>query len=59
MVEWEYKVGPLTINFRVLLEPKGFLRIILFVSYRVYWYCTYAQKTSCDNYIVQQIYNYI
>lgn len=32
MVKWEYKVGPLTVNFRVLLEPKGFLRIIVLVS---------------------------
>lgn len=32
MVQWEYKVGPLTVNFRVLLEPKGFLRIVLLVS---------------------------
>lgn len=31
-VQTEFKVGPLTINLRVLLEPKGFLRIILLVS---------------------------
>ena len=31
-VKWEYKVGPITANFRVLLEPKGFLRIIMVVS---------------------------
>lgn len=31
-VQWEYRVGPLTLNFRVLLEPKGFLRIIMVVS---------------------------
>lgn len=31
MVQWEYKVGPLTVNFRVLLEPKGFLRIIVLI----------------------------
>ena len=31
-MQWEYKVGPLTVNFRVLAEPKGFLRIVLFVS---------------------------
>lgn len=30
-VQWEYKVGPLTINFRALLEPKGFLRILMVV----------------------------
>ena len=32
MVKWEYQVGPVTFNFRVLLEPKGFLRIIIAVS---------------------------
>ena len=32
MVNLEFKAGPLTVNFRVLLEPKGFLRIIVFVS---------------------------
>ncbi len=32
MVKLEYEVGPLTVNLRVLLEPKGFLRIILLVS---------------------------
>ena len=32
MVQWEYDLGPLKVNFRVLLEPKGFLRIIVFVS---------------------------
>lgn len=32
MVNLEVKAGPLTINFRVLLEPKGFLRIILLVG---------------------------
>ena len=31
-VKWEYEVGPLTLNFRVLLEPKGFLRIVMVVS---------------------------
>ena len=31
-VKWEYEVGPLTINFRALVEPKGFLRIIMVVS---------------------------
>ena len=31
-VKWEYEVGPLKLNFRVLLEPKGFLRIIIAVS---------------------------
>lgn len=30
-VQWEYKVGPLTINFRALLEPKGFLRILMVI----------------------------
>lgn len=35
MVEWERKVGPLTLNFRVLLEPKGFLRIIIAVSEQI------------------------
>ncbi|XP_064400768.1 synaptophysin-like protein 1 [Halichondria panicea] len=27
--QFQYKLGPLTVNLRVLLEPKGFLRIIL------------------------------
>ena len=31
-VKWESKLGPLTFNFRVLLEPKGFLRILMVVS---------------------------
>ena len=35
MVQWEHKVGPLTLNFRVLLEPKGFLRIIIAVSEQI------------------------
>ncbi|CAI8014674.1 Synaptophysin [Geodia barretti] len=30
-VKWEYQVGPLTLNFRVLLEPKGFLRILMVI----------------------------
>ena len=34
-VKWEYDVGPLKLNFRVLLEPKGFLRIIIAVSDRL------------------------
>lgn len=36
-VKLEYEVGPLTLNFRVLLEPKGFLRIIIAVSVSVYY----------------------
>ena len=28
----EYKVGHMVINLRILLEPKGFLRIIMMVS---------------------------
>ena len=28
----EYKVGHMVINLRVLMEPKGFLRIIMMVS---------------------------
>lgn len=35
MVQWEVEVGPLKLNFRVLLEPKGFLRIIIAVSDRL------------------------
>lgn len=31
-VKWEYELGPLTVNLRVLLEPKGFIRIIMMVS---------------------------
>ena len=42
MVQLEFKVGPLTVNFRVLLEPKGFLRIIILVRAcafaGVFWY---------------------
>ena len=30
-VKWEYEVGPLTVNFRVLVEPKGFLRLVMVV----------------------------
>ena len=30
--KWEYEIGPLTANFRVLMEPKGFLRIVMVVS---------------------------
>jgi hypothetical protein len=30
-VKWEYKLGPLTLNFRVLLESKGFLRILMVI----------------------------
>ncbi len=29
--QFQYKLGPLTVNLRVLLEPKGFLRIIVLV----------------------------
>ena len=32
MVKTEFELGPLKVNLRVLLEPKGFLRIIVFVS---------------------------
>ena len=28
----EYKVGHMVINLRILMEPKGFLRIIMMVS---------------------------
>ena len=28
---WRRKLGPLEVNFRVLLEPKGILRIIILV----------------------------
>ena len=31
-IKTEFKVGPLTINLRILLEPKGFMKIILLVS---------------------------
>ncbi len=31
--QFQYKLGPLTVNLRVLLEPKGFLRIILLVCF--------------------------
>ena len=34
-LRWEYEVGPLKMNFRVLMEPKGFLRIIIAVSGRL------------------------
>ncbi len=34
-MKWEYKCGPLTINFRILVEPKGFLRIIMLVRPRL------------------------
>ena len=31
---WEYEAGPVKANFHVLIEPKGFLRIIMVVSRR-------------------------
>lgn len=65
-VKWEYKVGPLTINFRALLEPKGFLRILTVVrklclaaAAAIYTHhtfgCSIEYSTTCEQTVLNNL----
>lgn len=59
MVQLEFKVGPINVNLRVLLEPKGVLRIIVFVSYKRKRYLYFAMKSLGRNSYLMLLFMYI